>query len=345
MTKKPQKKPSIFGIGLVSLDVVQKPGNPLITTSAGGTCGNVVSILSYLGWKSYAISRLNNDKASIEIKSDLKRSGVDLSYVSCEPVSHAPIIIQNLILKAGNKPIHRFSMKCPKCKSWLPSFKAVLNESVELINRSSQKSNVFFIDRLSRSALTLAKNASDNGALVFYEPSSKGDEKYLQEILKIAHVVKYSDQRFKSIPGLGNKGSSVFLEIKTLGEKGLKFRHKKNGIFSDWNSLPSITAKVLVDSCGSGDWCTAGIISKIGLNGASSALAASSGELIEALKYGQTLAAWNCGYEGARGGMYKYTSEEFLQNEKKILSGELASKKKGRAPQKITVEDFCTACE
>ncbi len=40
-----------------------------------------------------------------------------------------------------------------------------------------------------------------------------------------------------------------------------------------------------------------------------------------ALRYGQALAAWNCGFEGARGGMYAVEREIFKIQIEALLSG------------------------
>lgn len=68
-----QKKLICSGTGLVALDVVisndiEKPTQ----FYAGGSCGNVLTILSYMGWDSYPIARLSNNVASDLLIQDLK---------------------------------------------------------------------------------------------------------------------------------------------------------------------------------------------------------------------------------------------------------------------------------
>ena len=47
-------RPSIFGTGLIALDLVisSDPATP-VQSWVGGTCGNVLSILAYLGWDAF----------------------------------------------------------------------------------------------------------------------------------------------------------------------------------------------------------------------------------------------------------------------------------------------------
>lgn len=44
-----------------------------------------------------------------------------------------------------------------------------------------------------------------------------------------------------------------------------------------------------------------------------------AGRLEEAMKFGQALASWNCGFEGARGGMYDQTRSQFRTSVGTIL--------------------------
>ncbi len=70
--------PVVVGAGLIALDVVldERTDTPP-RLWAGGTCGNVLSILAFLGWRSLPVSRLARDAASRLIIRDLKRWGVD----------------------------------------------------------------------------------------------------------------------------------------------------------------------------------------------------------------------------------------------------------------------------
>lgn len=51
--------PMICGTGLIALDVVVTPStvnSPRFW--AGGTCGNVLAVLGFLGWKPVAVGRM-----------------------------------------------------------------------------------------------------------------------------------------------------------------------------------------------------------------------------------------------------------------------------------------------
>ena len=67
--------PTIVGTGLVALDVVFGIADTSRPTSkaAGGTCANVLTALSFLGWNAYPLARLGSDGASELVVQDLER--------------------------------------------------------------------------------------------------------------------------------------------------------------------------------------------------------------------------------------------------------------------------------
>ena len=313
---------TVFGAGLIALDLVvgADPQSP-VHAWAGGTCGNVLSILAYLGWTAFPVARMNGDPASERVRADMARWGVRLDYAGCEPTAHTPIIIQEIRKGRDGRPRHRFSMSCPQCGRWLPAFKPVTTRAVETVRPGLAKASVFFLDRLSRATLDLAAAAAAHGAVIVFEPSGQADAKLMSQALLLAHVIKYADERLTGIDGVMVEGGATLVEVQTMGGKGLKYRHRLGGAKPRWTQLPAIAAPRLADTCGSGDWCTAGLISGLmgdglaGLRGADGAL------LKAALRYGQALAAWNCGFEGARGGMYGVSNTDFHRQVERLIEG------------------------
>lgn len=337
------EKPRAFGTGLIALDLVMS-ANPNLPMQAwaGGTCGNVLLILAYLGWESYPIARMNGDPASERVRADMSRWGVRLDFTGCVPTSHTPIIIQEIRRGRDGLPTHRFSWTCPQCGQWLPSFKPITRQAVDAVGEGLNGAKVFFMDRLSRAALTLAARAADAGAIVMFEPSGKSDPKLFAEALQLAHIVKYADQRLSEAGGAMANDSATILEIQTMGIEGLRYRHRLAEP-CDWTHLPAVSAPQFLDSCGSGDWCSAGLLSKIAGGGLTGLKSASNENLISALRYGQALAAWSCAFEGARGGMYAVERDGFDDLIRRLLDGRL----KGPIPGlQAMVEEVvsCPAC-
>jgi fructokinase len=280
-----------------------------------------MSILAYLGWDAYPIARMNGDPASRRVRADMKRWGVRLDFASCTPSSDTPIIVQEIRRGRDGSPVHRFSWACPSCGQWLPSFKSVTTDAVETVAAKLPGASVFFMDRLSRAALSLAEQASEEGAVIVFEPSGKSDARLLAEALKLAHIVKYADQRLAAIDGVMARGSATLVEIQTMGSTGLRFRHRLSRRLSAWTHLPAIPAPTLADSCGSGDWCTAGLLARATEGGLNGLRRAGVAGIEEGLRFGQAMAAWNCGFEGARGGMYAVDQTVFSAQVNAILTG------------------------
>lgn len=305
MNDQPAQRPTVFGTGLIALDLVvsASEGGP-VHAWAGGTCGNVLAILSVLGWKSFPIARLNTDAASHRVRADLKKWGVQLKFATCGPATDTPIIIQQILRPNNGMPRHRFSWSCPHCGSWLPSFKPITVKSVEPVIEHLSGAKAFFMDRLSPAALLMAKNAAERGAVVIFEPSARSDPAHLAQAVKVAHVIKYSDERCAAVSGAMEGGSATLVEVKTFGSQGLRYRHRFGADVSKWISLAAVQAPVLIDTCGSGDWCTAGFIAMSCSMGAEGLRRGDAALVDSALRFGQRLAAWNVGFEGARGGMY-----------------------------------------
>lgn len=308
--------PKVLGTGLLALDLVisANPDRP-IQSFAGGTCGNVLSILAYFGWDAYPIARLNHDAAATRLASDLARWGVHLDYVHAGKTTSTPIIIQENRLTAAGVPKHKFTWACPRCGHWLPGFRPITRDVIDDVMPATENAAVFFLDRLSRAALTLAESAAENDALVVFEPSGRSDPKLFDQAIRLAHIVKYADQRLSDAGGTMSEDTATLLEIQTLGSQGLRFRHKKDGVPTAWIDLDAVPASEIIDTCGSGDWCTAGLLSTLASRGQRVFATHDLDAITDALNYGQTLAAWNCAFEGARGGMYVDIHDDVLSLE------------------------------
>lgn len=301
----PTSHAKVIGTGLIALDMVVGPGAEVpIRSWAGGTCGNVLSILAWLKWDAYPIARMNGDAASERIRTDMEHWGVHLDWTSCAPQIHTPIIVQEILHTSDGGRNHRFTWSCLRCGERLPGFKPVTVASVEKIKAEIAGTSVFFFDRVSRATLTLAAEASARGAVVVFEPSGNLNGRLMAEAISLAHIVKYAEGRFAQVYRSHSNGAVPLVEVHTLGERGLKYRHRFGCGVSDWIFQEAFPVPRLADACGSGDWCTAGLIAKTAVEGQSGLRRAGANGVHAALVYGQALAAWNCSFEGARGGMY-----------------------------------------
>jgi sugar/nucleoside kinase (ribokinase family) len=311
------KKLTVAASGFIALDIVfgrEEPENPHLY--AGGTAGNVLAGLAYLGWQSIPFARLRPDSAGEYVRADLSRWGVDTSFIAIEPIAATPIVIEKIFAGQNGIPKHRFLWNCPDCNGYLPPYRALLASSLPQIIDKISVPAVFYTDRVSRSTLSLAKYFKDGGALVFFEPSGVGDQKHFREMLKLCDVLKYSNQRAKTFSDLLLRHHAS-IEIETLSEEGARFRLPCTS--QSWTKVSAYEVDVK-DTAGAGDWTTVGIISNLCGEGGASLHRVTKKRMTDALEYGQALAALNCQFEGPRGAMYRLTPEKFSLAVKEIRS-------------------------
>jgi len=284
-----------WGVGLVAMDIVATDHGNCAAT--GGSCGNVMAILAWLGWTATPIARLGDDVAGTFVRDELKDVRVDTRHLSREASVSTPIVIQRFVTANDGSQTHRFSLTCPECGAWLPRYRPITLRQADALNQSAQQPRAFYFDRVSPGALHLASVARDRGALVVFEPASIGDEKKFQRAVDLCHVLKYSQDRLGHVPDLAIAAAPKLI-VETQGELGLRFRWR-----SHWTHLGPFDVDSVVDAAGSGDWCSAALIHEIGSHGATGLSTLRKEELIAALRTGQALASINCRYYGARGAM------------------------------------------
>ena len=343
ITNLQSRRPTIFGVGLIALDIILSE-DKTVDHFAGGTCGNVMSIMSHLGWVAKPISRIGHDRAAQVVRRDLERWGVDLSNLGIEPVMKTPVIVEKLRKDVNGVPFHTFSFYCPNCNRRFPGYQPVPLKTLWPLISEMSPYQVLFIDRVSPGSVALARKASELGVVIYFEPSSSSEDKNFTALLKLATIVKYSHDR---IDDLGLVGSpSVLLEIQTLGRGGIRFRSKIGDFGRGWHHLQAEPLKGLIDTAGSGDWFSAGLIAALCSKGLSPLSAASGKQILSAMATGQALAAWNCGFLGARGGMYSSALPEI----KAIYKAYRAPARSGKNvtisldTDKSTIAQICEDC-
>ena len=298
--------PSIYGTGLVCLDVVVDGSDGrLLRVQAGGTCGNVLTVLASRGWRAFPVARLcTADPVGQCVRADLAQWGVYPDFTALEPCRRAPPIMHHIVHGSEGEASHAFTSRCLRCGTTLPRYVPITAAMAESVVARIAQPQVFFFDRVSRGALILGAACAHRGAIVVFEPAGIGDPKLFREALQLADIVKYSHDRRKRL-GEGRLAPESAIEIETLGKQGVRYISElENARTEGWKALGALPAIEVKDAAGAGDWCTAGMLSMLGLGGRDGLRQVSREHLEDALLFGQSLAAWNCGFEGARGGMY-----------------------------------------
>ncbi len=263
-------------------------------------------------------------------------------------VVDTPIVVQYIRKTGEGLPYHRFSWSCPNCGRWFPNYKPILLRTAEAIIAGIKDPNVFFFDRASPAALAVARAFAEKGAVVVFEPSGVGNKTLFRQALRVAHILKYSNER------LGNLAETVGsapvpLQIETLGGDGLRYRSCIPSCdTTGWRRLEAYRAKPFKDAAGAGDWCTAGIIHRLAQKGMYAFRATVESRLVEALKFGQALAAWSCKFEGARAGMYSVSRAVMRAEVEGIMRGTprpVALRRKLDVGRAEAFKKICEGCD
>ena len=290
-----ERPPVVVGLGRLALDVVSGlPGHGLTLPTAGGTMGNVLTILAALGWRSFPVAAIGPDDAGEALLEDLAAFSVDVRYVHVEG-GGTPIWIE--ILDPADMSgtwRHEYRGFCPVCEARLPRFRTPPRALVELA-LEQERPDCVFVDRLTPMFLEEILRARTAGSIVIFEPSAALTPDVAQIIANV-DMLKYSS-RYTVSPE-PRRLSSGAIEIRTHGAKGFEYRVGSG----DWLWREAVQARRIVDDAGCGDWFTAGLLHKL--------VGSSPAALEDSLAAAREVAAWNCSFLGARGGMYVSTADE-----------------------------------
>ena len=309
--------PTVAGAGYVALDIILASSRGWsLCRRAGGTCGNVLAILAFLGFESVAIARLGTDSAADLLIADLQSLGVDCEHIQRDPSAKTPRVVEYLPDRPGKA--HHFGFTCPMCQRRFPRRS---EPNYDQANKSIQsvKPSLFFFDRAGPTTVKLAVQARKAGALVMFEPDSLGDNRNFNMALQVSDVVKFSGCRVgKSIePLLRKVGARPGLVIETLDGRGLRYMTRGGLDELSWKYQEPFVVPDPIDQAGAGDWCSAGLISRILTQETSERWRERTVE--RTLAFGQALAAASILFEGPRGYLEKASRGAVLRPARSTL--------------------------
>ena len=335
--EKVKGEPLCIGSGFIALDVIQ--GKAGFFSAVGGSCGNVMVILAWLGWKARPSARLGADTTGNFVLNALQDAGVDPAHLLEDATVLTPMVIQRFLKNAAGQRVHRFSLSCPDCGAWLPRFRTTTKKQVTPI-MGGPVPKAFYFDRVSPSSLELASWAAAAGGLVLFEPSSISGERSFQQAIDTCHILKYSKGRLGHVPDLATAKHPKLI-VETCGADGLNVRWKGR-----WSHLPAFGPPVFVDAAGSGDWCSAGLIHQTAGQGTANWAGLRKANIDHALRFGQAMAAINCGFEGARGAMASLSFNSFNKALMSLVENptEPINLSRHHTDLPKTPEGFCRTC-
>lgn len=286
------------GAGLISLDVLIYDGARIpVSYYVGGTCGNLMMILSHMGWESYPIARLDGTKDTDRVLADMRKHGVHTDFVTTSD-GKTPVIVQRNFVTKDGVPTHKFESRNNMGRFYLDFKPLTMKQADAVIENINFIPKVFFFDRVAPAILKLANTFKEMGSVVFFEPSSRGgDVRRFQQCIEVADIVKFSDQRFRDSTPFAAYDDKLI--IQTQGANGLNFR-----LNSGWHHLDPVVNDHVVDTAGAGDWTAAALINNLFKGKVNQKICdLLESDLETTLNEAQKVGAESCSYEGARGMM------------------------------------------
>jgi sugar/nucleoside kinase (ribokinase family) len=286
------KSACIIGSGFIALDVVHGQQGRFAAT--GGSCGNVIMAMAWLGWTSVPVARLGCDTTGDFLVQDMKSASVSLRLVERSEAVPTPVVIQQFVEDKSGGRRHRFSLVCPGCGAWLPRYRSVVLAHARKVTKGKAPT-AFYFDRISPAIVAMAEWAKKNGAVVLFEPSSISEDSLFERAVDACDILKFSNERFSGHSEL-SRAPRPSLVVRTMGADGLQARWKGR-----WSSFKPFVAPRIVDTAGAGDWCSVALLHALAQKGSQGFRIARKTHIERALRLGQALAALSCGFEGARG--------------------------------------------
>jgi fructokinase len=286
---------TVAGTGLTAVDRIYAAGRPGPLEALGGSCGNVLVSLAMLGHSVTPLLTLGADPHGDYLHAEFKRAGCNVDLVFRKYDRGSPVIVEYI---DPERATHRFSFRCPETDQDFPRWRTIGQQEVHSASGVLRRASVFYADRLSAAIVEAMEQARGAGALVFFEPASKGDDELLARALRTASIVKLSDETASDIDATDAApadAARAVLVIRTHGARGLTASFAGAQRF-----FPSLSAPRLVDPCGSGDMVTTGLLDHL-LRKWETRRNWTANDFHTGIETGQRLAALNCAFAGARG--------------------------------------------
>jgi fructokinase len=283
-------RPAVAGTGLAAVDRIYADDYAAPTEALGGSCGNVLLSLAMLGHTVFPVVNLGDDDHGRFLFDEFEKAGCETRYVWTASTGSSPVIVEIIDTVTAT---HRFTSTCPKTSVRFPKWRSIDCYHVHRAAETLKSVSVFYADRVSESIVLAMEEAKKAGALVFFEPAT-ADHELFAHAVRCASVIKLSDDSVGESLADDDVAQGTIV-IRTHGSRGLTV---SNGTLQ--RHFPSTRAPRLVDTCGSGDMVTTGLLDLI-LKRWHREGSWKFEDIFDGVAVGQRLAALNCGFTGARG--------------------------------------------
>ncbi len=298
-------KKTIIGSGIYYLDIIVVRDYPewpqlrpfsdhTVLEEVGGTCGNVMCMLSWLGWKAMPQVCLDNSPEGLKVSSDLRRYGCDCRYVTNTPEGGTSLLkcthkkspdgTKTISFRVGSPGGSRFPKR---------HFLRARDEAPAFLDKLSECPGVYFFDDPAAGHRLIARFLREKGATVYFEPSGIGTKAEL-EAVGVSDIVKFSGDIIPDISFTERFADKLF--IQTLGSEGLRFKLRDGA----WIHVTPVPCDNVVDWEGAGDWTTSAFLNELASSGTPLSNHTED-SIAEALKAAQVVASKSVGYLSSKG--------------------------------------------
>lgn len=284
-------RPTVAGTGLTALDVIYAGCDEQPLRALGGSCGNVLISLAMLGHSVAPVISIGADLSGDFLLDALVRAGCETRFVFRASQEGSPVIIEHVDIATAQ---HHFTASCPDTDHRFPKWRSIDEHQVRCARHTLETASVFYTDRLSPAIVTAMEAAHQAGGIVIFEPASRDDDGLFVRALRTVSILKISDDTVGRELSVSDVRQAP-ISIQTHGSRGLTVAFRGHGRF-----CPSHPAPRLIDTCGSGDMVTTGLIDRLLRRWRGKGLW-SPNDVLEGVEAGQRLAAVNCAFAGARG--------------------------------------------
>lgn len=279
----------VAGTGFTTLDRVYSGAARAVAEALGGSCGNVLVSLAMLRRRVAPILTLGCDDVGQRLIREFEWAGAEMRFIRCMEERRSPVLAQHLDVVSRS---HWFAWTCPETDEALPRYEPIGAHDLELARSAIEQCWIFYADRASEAIVEAMETASAAGAVVFFEPSEFAQTPVFERAVAASAILKYSADRIGSGPAAG----AHTVVIETHGEEGLRVQRGAEHVW-----LRPFAAPDVIDTCGSGDMVSVGLIHWLLTLRPSRKNGLDLSAVIPGVRSGQRLAAENCAYVGARG--------------------------------------------
>ena len=227
----------------------------VVTECVGNTCGNVASILPYLGVQTFPIGHFDLSEQGLKIKADLQRYGADVRFVE-NSENGGTTLLRCTHKRDKMTGEHTTSFRATSPGSRFPKrrFIHVRDEAPAFIEALDFVPDVFFFDAAEAGLRFIADELHRRGTLVYFEPESDADKKKFVKAVEVSDIVKFSHEKVADLSFVDHYTDKLF--IRTMGAEGLEFNLCGQG----WIKVAAVPNDNVVDWEGAGDWTTSQFI-------------------------------------------------------------------------------------